>query len=109
MAKRTPPKVTADTPIGRDVDIKRETRRDKQCHRVTDVYVDRLIGASRKPGRPALSEDGPSPSIAFRPESTNKGGGFGVCDGEGACPAGRIEVVDTLDFPDREAPSWFPT
>lgn len=70
MAKRTPPKVTADTPIGRDVDIKRETRRDKQCQRVTDVYVDRLISASRKPGRPALSEDGPSPSIAFRVPAT---------------------------------------
>lgn len=70
MAQRTPPKVTSDTPIGRDVDIKCETRRDKQGHRVTDAYVDRLISASRKPGRPALSEGGPSPSIAFRVPAT---------------------------------------
>lgn len=66
MVKRTAPKVTSDTPIGRDVDIQLETRRDKQGRRVTDAYVDRLISSTRKPGRPALSEDGPSPSIAFR-------------------------------------------
>jgi predicted HicB family RNase H-like nuclease len=65
MAKRTPPAVTPDTPIGHDVDIDRETRRDKQGRRVTEAYVDRLVGASRRPGRPALAE-GPSPSIAFR-------------------------------------------
>lgn len=65
MAKRTPPTVTPDTPIGRDVDLDREVRRDKQGRRVTDAYVDRLTSARRGPGRPALA-DGPSPSIAFR-------------------------------------------
>ncbi len=65
MANRTRPTVTPDTPIGRDVDIHRETRRDKQGRRVTEAYVERLVDASRKPGRPALA-DGPSPSIAFR-------------------------------------------
>lgn len=66
MAKRTPPKVTVNTPIDRDVDLTRTARRDKQGRRITDAYVERLIGASRKVGRPSLAEDGPSPSIAFR-------------------------------------------
>jgi hypothetical protein len=66
MVKRTAPKVTQRTPIGRDVDLKRQVRRDRQGRRVDDAYVERLIGASRKPGRPPLAEEGPSPSIAFR-------------------------------------------
>ena len=66
MAKRAAPKVTVKTPIGPDVDIKRQVRRDRTGRRVDDTYVERLIGASRKPGRPSLAEDGPSPAIAFR-------------------------------------------
>jgi hypothetical protein len=66
MAKRAAPKVTQQTTIGRDVDLKRQVRRDREGRRVDDAYVERLIGASRKPGRPALAGDGPSPSIAFR-------------------------------------------
>lgn len=66
MAKRTAPKVTVKTPIGRDVDLKQQVRRDRTGRRVDDAYVERLIGASRRPGRPSLAEDGPSPSIAFR-------------------------------------------
>lgn len=66
MAKRTPPKVTTKTPIGPDVDLRREVRRDKQGQRIDEAYVDRLLEASRKPGRPSLADDGPSPSIAFR-------------------------------------------
>ena len=66
MAKRTPPKVTMTTPIGRDVDLKQDVRRDKQGRRIDEAYVDRLLEASRKPGRPSLADAGPSPSIAFR-------------------------------------------
>jgi hypothetical protein len=66
MAKRAAPKVTQQTTIGRDVDLKRQVRRDREGRRVDDAYVERLIGASRKPGRPSLAETGPSPSIAFR-------------------------------------------
>ncbi len=66
MPKRTPPKATTKTPIGPDVDLAKEVRRDTQGRRVTDDYVERLLGASRKPGRPSLAEEGPSPSIAFR-------------------------------------------
>lgn len=48
-------------------------RRDRTGHRVDDSYVERLIGASRKPGRPSLAENGPSPSIALRvPASVRK-------------------------------------
>jgi hypothetical protein len=71
MAKRTPPKVTTTTtPIGRDVELTREVRRDKQGRRIDEGYVERVIGASRKPGRPALADEGPSPSIAFRVPAT---------------------------------------
>jgi hypothetical protein len=66
MPKRTPPKVTTKTPLGGDVDLKREVRRDRKGRRIDNAYVERLVGASRKPGRPALAEEGPSPSIAFR-------------------------------------------
>jgi hypothetical protein len=66
MAKRTAPKVTTRTKIGSDVDLRRQVRRDREGRRIDDAYVERLIGASRKPGRPALADDGPSPSIAFR-------------------------------------------
>lgn len=66
MAKRTAPKVTPKAPIGRDVDLTRELPRDKQGRQIDEAYVERLIGASRKPGRPALADSGPSPAIAFR-------------------------------------------
>jgi hypothetical protein len=67
MAERTPPKVARSTPIGRDVDLDTEARRDKRGRRITGKYVDRVVDAARKPGRPALSgEEGPSPAIAFR-------------------------------------------
>lgn len=66
MAKRAAPKVTKQTTIGRDVDLKRQVRRVREGRRVDETYVERLIGASRKPGRPALADEGPSPSIAFR-------------------------------------------
>jgi hypothetical protein len=66
MAKRAAPKVTQQTTIGRDVDLKRQVRRDREGRRVDEAYVERLIGVSRKPGRPSLAEGGPSPSIAFR-------------------------------------------
>jgi predicted HicB family RNase H-like nuclease len=66
MVKRTPPKVTLDTPFGAEVDLDREVRRDQQGRRITRAYADRVIAAARKPGRPALADDGPSPAIAFR-------------------------------------------
>jgi hypothetical protein len=66
LTKRAAPKLTEQTPIAEDVDLKRKVHRDRDGRRVDDAYVERLIGAGRKPGRPSLAEDGPSPSIAFR-------------------------------------------
>ncbi|MBK5307875.1 MAG: hypothetical protein JJD92_14415 [Frankiaceae bacterium] len=66
MAKRVVPKVTKQTPLGPDVDLKRQVRRDQEGRRIDEGYVERLLSASRKPGRPALADGGPSPSIAFR-------------------------------------------
>lgn len=66
MVERRPPKVTAQTPIEPDVDLNRETVRDRRGHRVTLAYVERVVAAARKPGRPPLAGDGPSPAIAFR-------------------------------------------
>lgn len=67
MGKRIPPKVSVTTAMDRgEVDIERDVRRDTAGRRIDEEYVERLVGASRKPGRPALAFDGPSPSIAFR-------------------------------------------
>src|SRR5438067_1366479 len=73
MAKRAAPKVTQQTTIGRDVDLKRQVRRDREGRRVDEAYVERLIGVSRKPGRPSLAEGGPSPSTALRPDTRREG------------------------------------
>ena len=64
MGKRVPPKVTVETPIGPDVDLEKEVVRDERGRRVTQTYVERLVEAARKPGRPSLDE-GRSPAIAF--------------------------------------------
>lgn len=66
MAKPTRPKVTTDTPIGKDVDLEKQVRRDKAGRRITKSYAERLVEAARKPGRPSLAEEGTSPAIAFR-------------------------------------------
>jgi len=65
MAKRVPPRITLETPIGADVDIKKQVVRDRKGRRITDTYVDRLVEAARKPGRPSLAR-GRSPAVAFR-------------------------------------------
>jgi predicted HicB family RNase H-like nuclease len=65
MSKRVAPKVTLDTPIGPDVDLEKEVVRDKRGRRVTDAYVESLVEAGRKPGRPSLAK-GRSPAVAFR-------------------------------------------
>ena len=66
MTKQAPPAVTPSTPIGRDVDLDAEVRRDKHGRWITHEYAERVVEAARKPGRPALTGEGPSPAIAFR-------------------------------------------
>ena len=65
MAQRVPPKIEQATPIGPDVDLETQIVRDRRGHRITKDYVDRVVEAARKPGRPSLG-DGRSPAIAFR-------------------------------------------
>jgi hypothetical protein len=68
MAKRGPPKITTDTPIGRDVDLEHEDVRLKDGTRLTkDVAGGIVENVRRGTGRPSLSGDAtPSPQIAFR-------------------------------------------
>jgi hypothetical protein len=68
MAKRRPPKITTDTPIGRDVDLDRDDVRLKDGTRLTkDVAAGIVEKVRRGTGRPSLSgHAAPSPQIAFR-------------------------------------------
>lgn len=68
MPKRKPPKVTAETPIGPDVDLEREDIRLADGTRLTNEVVAQITeGALRSVGRPSLSgARNKSPQIAFR-------------------------------------------
>jgi predicted HicB family RNase H-like nuclease len=68
MAKRNPPKITNDTPIGRDVDLDREDVRLKDGTRLTEQVAAEIVEQVRRgTGRPSLSgHAAPSPQIAFR-------------------------------------------
>ncbi|MGH3634226.1 MAG: ribbon-helix-helix protein, CopG family [Acidothermaceae bacterium] len=68
MPKRTPPRVTADNPIGPDVDLDREDIRLADGTRLTNKLADEIAGRVRRaPGRPSLTgEAATSPQIAFR-------------------------------------------
>jgi hypothetical protein len=68
MTKRTPPKITTDTPIGPDVDLEHEDIRLADGTRLTPQVADRLVEEIRRlGGRPSLSgRAAHSPQIAFR-------------------------------------------
>lgn len=68
MPKRKPPKVTAETPIGPDVDLEREDIRLADGTRLTNEVAAQITeGALRSVGRPSLSgARNKSPQIAFR-------------------------------------------
>lgn len=68
MVKRTPPKITAKTRVGRDVDLEREDVRLADGTRLTDAIADEIVEHIRRgSGRPSLSGDAASsPRIAFR-------------------------------------------
>lgn len=84
MTKRTPPKITDNTPIAeRDVDLATEVVRDKHGRRITDAYVERAVkAAQRGPGRPSLAK-GNSPQIAFRVPAEVRDRAEAVAAGEG--------------------------
>ncbi|MDP9115763.1 MAG: hypothetical protein M3O28_00540 [Actinomycetota bacterium] len=68
MAQRTPPKITATSPIGADVDLDDEDVRLNDGTRLTEkVAADIVEKIHRVTGRPSLSgHAAPSPQIAFR-------------------------------------------
>jgi hypothetical protein len=68
MAKRTPPKVTASSPIGADVDLDDEDVRLNDGTRLTaNIAAEIVEKVHRTTGRPSLSGHAvPSPQIAFR-------------------------------------------
>jgi predicted HicB family RNase H-like nuclease len=68
MAKRTKPKITSKTPIGKDVDLRHEDVRLPDGTRVTDELVDDIVEeVRRKGGRPSLTGDAAvSPRVTFR-------------------------------------------
>jgi hypothetical protein len=68
MAKRRPPKITTDTPIGRDVDLEDDDVRLKDGTRLTEDLAAKIVETVRRgTGRPSLSGHAtPSPQIAFR-------------------------------------------
>lgn len=68
MAKRTKPKITSETPIGGDVDLRRDDVRLPDGTRLTDDVVDDIVEqARRKGGRPSLTGDSAaSPRVSFR-------------------------------------------
>ena len=75
MTKRVPPRVNADTPIGRDLDLDSQDVRLNSGKRLTRKVAERIIEeGKRTAGRPSLSGAAKaSPQIAFRvPAETRK-------------------------------------
>jgi predicted HicB family RNase H-like nuclease len=68
MTQRTPPTVTAGSPIGPDVDLDEEDVRLADGTRLTDQRAEQLAEeVRRRGGRPSLTGDAAaSPRIAFR-------------------------------------------
>jgi hypothetical protein len=68
MTKRTAPQVSADTPIGPDVDLEREDLRLADGTRLTPAVAESVVEEARRAGgRPSLSGTAAhSPQIAFR-------------------------------------------
>lgn len=68
MAKRAKPKITSDTPIGDDVDLRRDDVRLPDGTRLTEALVDDIVEqVRRKGGRPSLTGDSAaSPRVSFR-------------------------------------------
>lgn len=68
MAKRAKPKITSETAIGEDVDLRREDVRLPDGTRLTDELLDDIVEQVRsKGGRPSLTGDSAaSPRVSFR-------------------------------------------
>lgn len=99
MARRTAPKVTTSTPLGRAVDLSQEVVRDKSGRPIDAEYVDELVEAARKaPGRPSLAK-GTSPSVAFRlpPELRARAAEIAASEGKTVSQLAREALKARLD------------
>jgi hypothetical protein len=99
MAKRTAPKVTTSTPLGRIVDLSQETVRDKSGRPIDAAYVEEFVEAARKtPGRPSLAK-GTSPSVAFRlpPELRARAAEIAAREGKTVSQLAREALQARLD------------
>lgn len=99
MAKRTAPKVTTSTPLGRTVDLSQELVRDKNARPVDEADVQELVEVARKaPGRPSLAK-GTSPSVAFRlpPELRARAAQIAANEGKTVSQLAREALEARLD------------
>ena len=99
MARRTAPKVTTSTPLGRAVDLSQEAVRDESGRPIDADYVDELVEAARKaPGRPSLAK-GTSPSVAFRlpPELRARAAEIAASEGKTVSQLAREALKAWLD------------
>ena len=99
MARRTAPKVTTSTPLGRTLDMSQETIRDKNSRPIDEAYVQELVEAARKvAGRPSLSK-GTSPSVAFRlpPELRARAAEIAASEGKTVSQLAREALEARLD------------
>jgi predicted HicB family RNase H-like nuclease len=99
MARRTAPKVTTSTPLGRTLDLPQETVRDKNSQPIDEAYVQELVEAARRaPGRPSLAK-GTSPSVAFRlpPELRARAAEIAASEGKTLSQLAREALEARLD------------
>ena len=99
MARRTAPKVSTSTPLGRTVDLSQEAVRDKRGRPIDANYVEELVEAARKaPGRPSLAK-GTSPSVAFRlpPELRARAAEIAASEGKTVSQLAREALEARLD------------
>lgn len=85
MAKRAKPKITSDTAIGEDVDLRRDDVRLPDGTRITEEVVDDIVEqVRRKGGRPSLTgESTVSPRVSFRLTPEIRDRAANLADSEG--------------------------
>lgn len=85
MTERTPPTITASTPIGPDVDLDRDDVRLADGTRLTDQKAADIVDeVRRRGGRPSLTgQAAVSPRIAFRVDPRVRDSAAQIADREG--------------------------
>jgi predicted HicB family RNase H-like nuclease len=85
VTERTPPTITASTPIGPDVDLDRDDVRLADGTRLTEQKAADIVdGVRRRGGRPSLTgQAAVSPRIAFRVDPRVRDSAAQIADREG--------------------------